>query len=128
MLTSLRRAGTLGEPGGANKLASPPQRRLRPIGHGAAAILAFVRRRDSLDVCKSFTPIGDRLATILHRTGFAGAESALMNDAPVFAVFSPLGEIVAESAGRGALKAGIGSAMQRFAAVQLRAVDARALR
>ena len=24
MLTSLRRAGTLGEPGGANKLASPP--------------------------------------------------------------------------------------------------------
>lgn len=37
------------------------------------------------DVSKSFTPIGDRLATILQRTGFAGVKSALMNYAPVFA-------------------------------------------
>jgi hypothetical protein len=68
------------------------------------------------------------LATILQTTGFAGAGSASMNDAPVFAVFSPLGEIVGESAGRGALKAGIVAAMRRFATARLRAVEARALR
>ena len=64
MLTSLRRAGTLGEAVGANKPARPPRRRLRHIGHDAAVILGFVRRRrDSPDVSKAFTPIGDRLAT-----------------------------------------------------------------
>jgi hypothetical protein len=65
MLTSSRRAGTLGERAGANKRALPTQRRLRYIGHDAAVILGFVRRRrDSPDVSKSFTSIGDRLATI----------------------------------------------------------------
>jgi uncharacterized protein len=39
----------------------------------------------SLDISKSFTPIGDRLTIILQRTGIAGAKPVLMNFAPVFA-------------------------------------------
>jgi hypothetical protein len=73
MLTSSRRAGTLGEAAGANKTARSLQRRLRYIGHDAAVILGFVRRRDSPDVSKTFTSIGDRLATTFLRTGFAAA-------------------------------------------------------
>jgi uncharacterized protein VirK/YbjX len=84
MRTSLRRAGTLGEAADANK---PAQRRafvksamIRPL------FLDFRRRRrGSLGVSKSFTPIGDRLAAILQRTGYAGAKSAIMNYAPVYA-------------------------------------------
>jgi hypothetical protein len=84
MLTSLRRAATLGEAAGANKSA-----RRRGLVESAMIRPLFLdlgrRRRDSLDVSKSFTPIDDRLATILQRTGCAGAKSVFMNYAPAFA-------------------------------------------
>jgi uncharacterized protein VirK/YbjX len=87
---------------------------------GATSVHAVANRNHVLDRLSGASRLADYDAYWRERGAAPGG--------PLGFVFPPLGEVVAEGAGRGAFKAEIVSAMQRFVAAHSRAVGARALR
>jgi uncharacterized protein VirK/YbjX len=87
---------------------------------GATSVHAIANRNHVLNRLSGASRLADYDAYWRERGATPGG--------PLGFVFPPLGEVVAESGGRGAFKAEIVSTMQRFVTAHPRAVDARALR